>query len=139
MESRDAHGGAPPNRALEGDLTQEPRLDTVAQKPADPGHAAPVSGPEANAHLDNLTPTPGAQPPVETKGPSLREPHRVAAGMRALSQSMKFTLRETGFTRGLGAWLKVNKKDGFDCQSCAWPSPDGDRNIFEFCESGVRR
>src|SRR5947208_1479325 len=93
---------------------------------------------DINAHLDNLTPTPGAQPPEETKGPSQREPRRVAAGMLSLTQSIKFTLRETGFIRGLGAWLKVNKKDGFDCQSCAWPSPDDHRHVFEFCENGVK-
>jgi len=39
---------------------------------------------------------------------------------------------------GLKAWFKVNKKDGFDCQSCAWPSPDGKRHLFEFCENGAK-
>jgi anaerobic selenocysteine-containing dehydrogenase len=102
------------------------------------GSGAPASGPDVDAHLDNLTPTPGAQPPEETKDPSLREPHRVAAGMRALTQSIKFTLRETGLSRGLSTWLKINKKDGFDCQSCAWPSPDDGRHVFEFCENGVK-
>jgi hypothetical protein len=58
--------------------------------------------------------------------------------MPALTQSIKFTMRETGFTRGIGTWLKVNEKDGFDCQSCAWPSPDDHRHIFEFCENGVK-
>jgi len=121
-----------------GDLSHEPRLDTVAQKPADMGNGVPVSGPQVDAHLDCGAPTAGAQPPEETKGPSLREPHRVAAGMLALTQSIRFTLRETGFARGLGSWLKVNKKDGFDCQSCAWPSPDEHRHVFEFCENGVK-
>ncbi|MEO6054952.1 MAG: FdhF/YdeP family oxidoreductase, partial [Chthoniobacterales bacterium] len=40
--------------------------------------------------------------------------------------------------RGLGLWLKVNKQDGFDCQSCAWPSPDDHRHTFEFCENGTK-
>jgi len=116
----------------------ESRLDTTAQKPGDMGGGAPASGPAVNAHHDNRATTPGAQPPVETKGPDLREPHRVAAGMPSLTQSIKFTLRETGFTRGISTWLKVNKKDGFDCQSCAWPSPDDHRHVFEFCENGVK-
>ena len=68
----------------------------------------------------------------------MREPHRVAAGMLALTESLRFTIRETGLTRGIGDWLKVNKKDGFDCQSCAWPSPDDHRHVFEFCENGVK-
>src|SRR5881394_2574649 len=82
--------------------------------------------------------TPGAEPPEESRQSKLRKPHRVAAGMRALTESLRFTMRETGLTRGLTDWLKVNKKDGFDCQSCAWPSPDDHRHIFEFCENGVK-
>ena len=82
--------------------------------------------------------TPEAEPPEEPRQPELRKPHRVAAGMRALTESLRFTMRETGFSRGLTDWLKVNKKDGFDCQSCAWPSPDEDRHVFEFCENGVK-
>ncbi len=85
-----------------------------------------------------MKPTSGAQPPEEKEGARQREPHRVAAGMRALTDSLKFTVRETGLTRGIGDWLKVNQKDGFDCQSCAWPSPDEDRHVFEFCENGVK-
>lgn len=82
--------------------------------------------------------TPGAQPPDEKRKPDLRKPDRTAGGMDALLQSVKFTARETGFARAIGDWLKVNKKDGFDCQSCAWPSPDEDRHLFEFCENGVK-
>jgi len=82
--------------------------------------------------------TPGAQPPEEQAQAKLRAPDRVAAGMRALLESLKFTARETGFRRGIKGWLKVNKKDGFDCQSCAWPNPDSDGHLFEFCENGVK-
>jgi molybdopterin-dependent oxidoreductase alpha subunit len=99
--------------------------------------AGPRHTPHPEAHLDSRRPTPGAQPPEEPAA-SLRKPHVVAAGMPALIQSLKYTLRETGFVRGIGAWLKVNKKDGFDCQSCAWPNPDGRRHLFEFCENGVK-
>src|SRR2546430_1730443 len=81
---------------------------------------------------------PGAQPAEEKGNARLREPDRTAAGVHALFESLKFTARETGFRRGLTDWLKVNKKDGFDCQSCAWPSPDEDRHLFEFCENGVK-
>ncbi|PYL94906.1 MAG: hypothetical protein DME28_03595 [Verrucomicrobia bacterium] len=82
--------------------------------------------------------TPGAQPPEEQAQVKLRAPDRVAAGMRALAESLKFTARETGFARAISDWLKINKKDGFDCQSCAWPNPDRDRHVFEFCENGVK-
>ena len=82
--------------------------------------------------------TSGAQPPEEQAQVKLRAPDRVAAGMRALAESLKFTARETGFARAISDWLKINKKDGFDCQSCAWPNPDRDRHVFEFCENGVK-
>src|SRR5947209_7178440 len=80
----------------------------------------------------------GAEPPEEKSEIELRKPDRVAAGMHALGESLKFTARETGFVRGISDWLKINKKDGFDCQSCAWPSPDDDRHWLEFCENGVK-
>ena len=82
--------------------------------------------------------TPGAQPPEERAQVKLRAPDRVAAGMHALAETLKFTARETGFARAISDWLKINKKDGFDCQSCAWPNPDRDRHVFEFCENGVK-
>ena len=82
--------------------------------------------------------TPGAQPPEEQGLVKLRAPDRVAAGMHALAETLKFTARETGFARAISDWLKINKKDGFDCQSCAWPNPDRDRHVFEFCENGVK-
>jgi len=32
----------------------------------------------------------------------------------------------------------MNQKGGFDCPSCAWPDPDGERSRFEFCENGAK-
>jgi len=92
MDNPDTHS---PNPEHSDDSRHEPRLDTVAQKPGRMGRGALVSGPAADAHRDCLTSTPGAQPPEERKRPTLREPHRVAAGMPALTQSIKFTMRET--------------------------------------------
>jgi molybdopterin-dependent oxidoreductase alpha subunit len=43
-----------------------------------------------------------------------------------------------GPLRAARALLAVNQKDGFDCQSCAWPNPDGHRSAFEFCENGAK-
>src|SRR5262249_21578556 len=34
--------------------------------------------------------------------------------------------------------LAVNQKGGFDCPSCAWPEPEGDRSRLEFCENGAK-
>jgi molybdopterin-dependent oxidoreductase alpha subunit len=91
-----------------------------------------------NTHMAKNDPASGAEPPEKPAQARLCEPHRVAAGLVALKESLRFTFRETGFTRGLTDWLKVNKKNGFDCQSCAWPSPDDHRHVFEFCENGVK-
>src|SRR5438132_4254629 len=112
--------------------------EAVAQRPSRIGAGAPETAAHESADAANKSPIPGAQPPEEKGNARLREPDRTAAGMHALFESLKFTARETGFTRGIGDWLKVNKKDGFDCQSCAWPSPDEDRHLFEFCENGVK-
>ena len=97
MDKTDSDSQGLPDPGHGDDPRHEPRLDTVAQKPGKMGAGAPLSGPAVNAHHDNgVCCTPGAQPPLETKGPDLREPHRVAAGMPALTQSIKFTMRETG-------------------------------------------
>ncbi|MBA2585487.1 MAG: FdhF/YdeP family oxidoreductase [Chthoniobacterales bacterium] len=81
---------------------------------------------------------PGAQPTLATTGTEIRKGHDVAAGLPAVYQSMRFTIREMGALRGAKTLLKLNQKDGFDCQSCAWPSPDDDRHFAEFCENGVK-
>jgi molybdopterin-dependent oxidoreductase alpha subunit len=133
------HQHQPPDPQRDKDPRHTQDLGTVAQKPMLVGLGAPVTAPDKDAHRNHDRPTPGAQPPIEhPDGPDLREPEHVAEGMNALLQSTMFTLRQMGPMRGLKTWLKVNKKDGFDCQSCAWPSPDRHRHLFEFCENGVK-
>lgn len=127
-----------PDPEREGDSRHASHLDTVAQKPTHIGLGAPTTGPAPTADQGTDDPVPGAQPPLEEKAPDIREPHHVAAGMTAVVQSVKYTLNAMGPVRGVQTWLKVNKKDGFDCQSCAWPSPDHHRHTFEFCENGVK-
>jgi molybdopterin-dependent oxidoreductase alpha subunit len=61
-----------------------------------------------------------------------------AAGLGAVLKSASFSHAGPGLARGTQLLLAVNQKDGFDCQSCAWPSPDGERHTFEFCENGVK-
>ncbi|MDB6127252.1 MAG: hypothetical protein JWM35_1148 [Verrucomicrobia bacterium] len=81
---------------------------------------------------------PSAQTPLETKAPELRHASSAAAGLAAVGKTASFGLKNVGLVRGTKLLLEVNQKDGFDCQSCAWPSPDGDRHTFEFCENGVK-
>jgi len=51
---------------------------------------------------------------------------------------MLYGIGEMGPIRSSEAFVKINQVTGFDCQSCAWPSPDKKRKIFEFCENGAK-
>ena len=81
---------------------------------------------------------PAAQPPVEVADIKLGAPSGAAGGLQAVVVTTGLTLGAMGAVRGAKLLLEVNQKDGFDCQSCAWPSPDGDRQTFEFCENGAK-
>src|SRR6201987_3133724 len=61
-----------------------------------------------------------------------------AAGIPAIWNTMLYGIGEMGPVRSSDAFLKINKVNGFDCQSCAWPSPDKKRKMFEFCENGAK-
>ena len=95
------------------------------QKPTDP-----------NAHLARGVE--GAQPPLEQEGAHLGHRHTVAAGLYSIYETAHFGIKEMGMDRSLQALLKLNQKDGFDCPSCAWPDPDGERKTAEFCENGAK-
>ncbi len=82
-------------------------------------------------------PPPSAQPPPEAQPPRLGAPSPAAAGLTAVGVTSRL-VGEIGAVRGVRALLGVNQTDGFDCQSCAWPSPDRDRHVFEFCENGAK-
>lgn len=83
------------------------------------------------------TPSP-AQPPLETTPPRLGSKSATAAGIKAVLKTGEYALGRAGVIAGTKALFKVNQLDGFDCQSCAWPSPDSDRHMFEFCENGAK-
>jgi len=61
-----------------------------------------------------------------------------AAGIPAIWNTMLYGIGEMGPIRSSEAFLKINQVTGFDCQSCAWPSPDKNRKFFEFCENGAK-
>jgi molybdopterin-dependent oxidoreductase alpha subunit len=81
---------------------------------------------------------PSAETPVETEGTRFGTASKSAAGLKAIQKSLGLGIEEMGLVRAARTLLAVNKKDGFDCQSCAWPSPDEHRNAFEFCENGAK-
>ena len=61
-----------------------------------------------------------------------------AAGVHAVTVALQHQSREPGLIRGLKVLSNINQKEGFDCPSCAWPDPDQDRSIFEYCENGAK-
>jgi molybdopterin-dependent oxidoreductase alpha subunit len=61
-----------------------------------------------------------------------------AAGIPAIWNTMLYGIGDMGVMRAPEAFLKINHVSGYDCQSCAWPSPDKERKIFEFCENGAK-
>lgn len=65
-------------------------------------------------------------------------PKEWAAGLPAVTSAMEHILREAGPFRGTRGLLEMNQAGGFDCPSCAWPDPDHDRSIAEFCENGAK-
>src|SRR4051812_14138074 len=80
---------------------------------------------------------PSAQTPLESERPKLAAPSSAAAGLEAVAKTAQL-IGAVGVVRGTRALLQVNQANGFDCQSCAWPSPDSDRHTFEFCENGAK-
>src|SRR5438105_7219854 len=80
-----------------------------------------------------------AQPPEEDLDAiRVGERAHVAAGVEGVMVSLRYARHEMGVARALKALGRVNQKGGFDCQSCAWPDPEGKRHVAEFCENGAK-
>jgi molybdopterin-dependent oxidoreductase alpha subunit len=92
--------------------------------------------PSPDAHL--ATGVPGAQPPLEQAGARIGKREQSAAGLHSIYETARHGLGQMGVRRSLRTLLEVNQKDGFDCPSCAWPDPDGERKRAEFCENGAK-
>ncbi len=68
----------------------------------------------------------------------LSEPTNKAGGLPAVTNALKHSFKQSGVVRGTKSLLKLNQFKGFDCPSCAWPDPDGERAMTEFCENGAK-
>lgn len=86
---------------------------------------------------DERGPVQEGSPPIEV-GAKIKSLPRAAAGPLAIFKSIKHGVEQAGVRRTTAIFSQINQKEGFDCQSCAWPSPDGQRHAFEFCENGVK-
>jgi molybdopterin-dependent oxidoreductase alpha subunit len=117
-QSRDGHYRA----------KQDLRTETVASTGA--GLAAELD-PNDSTSLQ-------AQNPTDLGKLRIGHASEEAAGIPAIWNTMLYGIGEMGPLRSSEAFLKINQVTGFDCQSCAWPSPDKNRKIFEFCENGAK-
>lgn len=79
-----------------------------------------------------------AQPPAIYTGIKLTTPKKMAGGMPAVISSMKHVFGEVGTAEGIKVMTQVNQFNGFDCPGCAWPDPDKERSVVEFCENGAK-
>ena len=79
-------------------------------------------------------------PPEKLTGDlDIGKPYTEAAGLTAVVKSIEHIMDGTGLIRGLKVLADLNQTDGFDCPSCAWPDPDGERSkLGEYCESGAK-
>ncbi len=68
----------------------------------------------------------------------MTDPKETAAGVPAVWSTARHILREAGLRRGLPLLRDVNQHTGYDCPSCAWPDPAGERSFAEFCENGAK-
>src|SRR5882757_8276137 len=101
--------------------------------------AAPSGRPEETVELDpNDAISLQAQNPFDLGKLRVGSASQEAAGLPAIWNTMLYGIGEMGPLRSTEAFLKINQATGFDCQSCAWPSPDKKRKIFEFCENGAK-
>jgi molybdopterin-dependent oxidoreductase alpha subunit len=82
---------------------------------------------------------PSVQPPNDLTGLDLKAPSQSAGGVPAVISSVKHAISEMGIVRSLKTLNQMNQKGGFDCMSCAWPDPDGERShLAEYCENGAK-
>lgn len=52
--------------------------------------------------------------------------------------STRHLLSQVPLADGVKLLTQLNQKDGFDCPGCAWPDPEHERSVVEFCENGVK-
>ncbi len=81
---------------------------------------------------------PDPTPPATLSSLEISSPALKAGGATAVIQALRHIADQSGLERGGQALLRLNQKGGYDCPSCAWPDPDGERSRFEFCENGAK-
>ena len=110
--------------------------DTPKDPNSAPGQADDPRPTAVDAHLAQGAP--GDEPPFEKRPAKIGRRERSAAGFTSIWETVHRGTRDMGVKRSLRTLTTINQKDGFDCPSCAWPDPDGERKAAEFCENGAK-
>jgi molybdopterin-dependent oxidoreductase alpha subunit len=76
--------------------------------------------------------------PLEKHPARVKKQKTSAAGWPAVWTAVLHIARTWAPYRGVKGLLGMNQKRGYDCPGCAWPDPDGNRHIAEFCENGAK-
>jgi len=93
----------------------------------------------SSTSTDSSTGVPGDQPPArDDDEPTVGRRKLTAGGLKSVTVTTGRGLSFMGAARTIRTLTTINQKNGFDCPSCAWPDPDGDRKIAEFCENGAK-
>ena len=78
-----------------------------------------------------------ADTPPDLRSLKIKKPKKMAAGIPAVTSSLKHGIKKMGLIRSAKTLTMVNQQNGFDCPGCAWPDPEH-RTHFEFCENGAK-
>jgi molybdopterin-dependent oxidoreductase alpha subunit len=76
--------------------------------------------------------------PLEKHPARVKSQKHSAAGWPAVWTALLHIFRTWSPYRGVKGLLGMNQKKGYDCPGCAWPDPDGNRHVAEFCENGAK-
>ena len=75
---------------------------------------------------------------TDSRDLKVSKPLNKSAGLKAVVSATSAVLSKMGVIRGTRGLLNLNQSGGIDCQSCAWPDPESNRTIAEFCENGAK-
>lgn len=81
---------------------------------------------------------PNPKTPLDFTGIEIDKPAIQAAGLKALTSSVKHVFGAMPIGRGIKTLLKLNQKGGIDCPSCAWADPQDRSALGEYCENGAK-
>ncbi|MFK8057965.1 MAG: FdhF/YdeP family oxidoreductase [Saprospiraceae bacterium] len=72
-------------------------------------------------------------------GLKLTKPKTTAAGMPAVTSTVRHIFNEMDPARAAKVLFRLNQACGVDCPGCAWPDPEGERSkLGEYCENGAK-